>query len=113
VTRSDVERIDDMLEIAGEIAAIVDRGRTSFDGDVVLRRALERCLEIFGEAAKTVSSPVQQTVDIPWSDIARLRDLVSHHYHRVEPGQVWAIATQDIPDAVAALHRWRATQEDS
>ncbi|MEZ5221842.1 MAG: hypothetical protein R2743_10130 [Ilumatobacteraceae bacterium] len=47
-----------MVMAADEIAAIVARGRTAFDDDVVLRRAVERCLEIMGEASKTVSIPV-------------------------------------------------------
>ena len=40
---------------AEEIASIVLRGRSEFEGDVVLRRAVERCLEIMGEAAYDAS----------------------------------------------------------
>jgi hypothetical protein len=40
-----------MVMAADEIAAIVQRGRAAFDDHIALRRALERRLEIFGEAA--------------------------------------------------------------
>jgi hypothetical protein len=49
VSRADVQRVDDMLEVTVEIAAIVERGRGAYDRDVALRRAIERCLEILGE----------------------------------------------------------------
>jgi uncharacterized protein with HEPN domain len=26
-----------------------------------------------------------------------LRIVLAHHYHRVDPGQVWAIATSEVP----------------
>jgi hypothetical protein len=50
VSRSDAHRLADMIMAADEIAAITQRGRGAFDTDVVLRRAVERCLEIIGEA---------------------------------------------------------------
>ena len=53
----------------------------------VLRRAVERCLEIIGEAAKSVSPAVTEAhPEIPWSDLAKVRDRLSHHYHRVDHG---------------------------
>jgi len=50
LTRSDAERLADVLDAAAEIEAIVARGRGAFEADPVLRRALERLLEIIGEA---------------------------------------------------------------
>ena len=87
-----------MVMAANEIAGIVGRGRVAFDEDPALRRALERCLEIFGEAAKSVSHDLRAAhPTIPWSDMAKVRDLLSHHYHRIDPAQLWVIAAQDIP----------------
>jgi len=45
---------------ADEIASIVSRGGAAFDDGVVLRRAVERCLEIIGEAAKSVSPELRR-----------------------------------------------------
>lgn len=93
---------------ADEIASVVARGRPAFDDDVALRRAIERCLEIMGEAAKAVSPSITSAnPEIAWSDMAKIRDRLSHHYHRVDPGQLWAIATVDVPATAAGLRRVR------
>jgi uncharacterized protein with HEPN domain len=104
VSRSDVHRLADMIMAADEIAAIVQRGRDAFDSDIVLRRAVERCLEIIGEASKAMSSDLTDAhPEIPWSDMAKVRDRLSHHYHRIDPSQLWTMATQDVPAAVRLL----------
>jgi uncharacterized protein with HEPN domain len=100
VTRPDEKRLDDVVAATAEIADIVGRGRgrEAFDSDVALRRALERCLEIVGEAAKARSDEVRNAIPgVPWSQVVRLRDLLTHHYHRVEADQLWTTATTDVP----------------
>jgi uncharacterized protein with HEPN domain len=44
-----------------------------------------------------------QLPDVAWRDIARFRILIAHHYHRVDPSQVWTIATIDVPTLVDRL----------
>ncbi len=108
MTRSDPYRLADMLMAADEIAAIIDRGRTAFDEDIALRRALERCLEIFGEAAKSMSHGFRSAnPTIPWSDMAKVRDRLSHHYHRIDSAQLWVIAQHDIPAVAEQVRNFR------
>ena len=108
MSRSDQKRLDDILGVAEEVAAIVERGRDAFDADIALRRALERCLEIIGEAAKALSNDSRHAIaDVPWSEIIRLRDLLSHRYHRIEPDQLWVTAERDIPDLASAVAKFR------
>lgn len=52
VSRPDDERLADIVSAAGEIAEIVGRGHPAFNADTALQRALERCLEIIGEAPR-------------------------------------------------------------
>ena len=93
-----------MVMAAGEIASIVERGRGAFDSDIVLRRAVERCLEIMGEAAKAVSVEFAAAhPEVPWSDMAKVRDRLSHHYHRVDPDQLWTMASVDVPTVLLQL----------
>ena len=54
MTRPSDKRLDDILGIADEVASIVARAKHNFDDDLALRRALERCLGIIGEAAKSI-----------------------------------------------------------
>jgi uncharacterized protein with HEPN domain len=104
VSRSDDQRLADLLDAADELAGIVDRGRESFNADPILRRAAERLLEIIGEAANGLSAETTgRYPTVPWRDITRLRILLAHHYHRVDPGQVWSIAAEHVPAMAAAL----------
>ena len=98
MSRSDQQRIADLLEAADELSAIVARGREAFDSDPVLRRASERLLEIIGEAANGLAeTTTTRYPGVPWRDVTRLRILLAHHYHRVDPSQVWTIASEEVP----------------
>lgn len=90
--------------VADELAVIVARGRDAYEADVAIRRAVERCIEIFGEAAKSLSPAFRDAhPEVEWSDVAKLRDRLSHHYHRIDPAQLWVIATTYVPTAAARI----------
>lgn len=104
MSRSDAERIADIVEAAAEIAAVVDRGKTAWDEDRVSRLAVERLLEIIGESARAMSDDGRSSLPaVPWADVIGLRTLLAHHYHRVDPEQVWVIASVEVPRLVLAL----------
>jgi uncharacterized protein with HEPN domain len=104
VSRSDAERIQDILDAAGELAAVTDAGRDAFLRSPVHQRAAERLLEIIGEASIGLSAATREAhAAVAWRDIARLRNLLAHHYHRIDPAQVWAIATTEVPALAHAL----------
>ncbi|MGH9271910.1 MAG: HepT-like ribonuclease domain-containing protein [Ilumatobacteraceae bacterium] len=110
MTRADDKRLDDIVEVA----AIVARGRAAFDSDIALRRAVERCLEIIGEASKALSDEVRAAIsEVPWREIIRLRDRVSHHYHRIEPDVLWVTAEEEVPQLVGAVLAWRQQDRQS
>jgi uncharacterized protein with HEPN domain len=98
VSRSDDQRAADILDAADDIAAIVKAGRTVYDDDRVRRLAVERLLEIVGESANALSDEFRARYpDVPWRDVIGLRIVLAHHYHRVDPNQVWTIATVEVP----------------
>lgn len=98
MSRRDDERIADIVDAAGEIAEITALGRDAWDKERIRQLAVERLLEIIGEAASSLSENFRaQHPGIPWRDIIGLRIVLAHHYHRVDPGQVWAIATNEVP----------------
>jgi uncharacterized protein with HEPN domain len=95
---------------ADDLAVLVGRGRATFDADPFLQRAAERLLEIIGEAAKAVSDETRARYpDVEWSKAARLRDLLIHGYHRIDPAQVWATAVDHVPALARALHAGPST----
>jgi uncharacterized protein with HEPN domain len=111
VSRPADKRLDDILAAAVEIADIVNRGKNNFDHDVALRRALERGLEIIGEAAKALGDETRVAIsDVPWSEVIRLRDRLSRHYHRIEAEQLWVTAEVDVPRMATAIKDWRTRQ---
>ena len=90
--------------MCARIVHLVDRGRAAFEADVAILPAIERSLEILGEAANQVSD--ERRADFPtieWRDVTRLRVRLAHHCHRVEPDQVWAIADGSVPSVAEAL----------
>ncbi|MGV1009859.1 MAG: DUF86 domain-containing protein [Dermatophilaceae bacterium] len=102
-----------MLMAAEETNDIATRGRTAFDADVALRRAVERCLQIVGEAGKAVSQETRvQHPEVSWTSMARIRDRLSHHYHRIDPDQLWTVATSDIPALVDQPDPCRRAESD-
>jgi len=73
VSRRDDERVADILD-AGEIAAVIELGRDAWDKDRIRQLAVERLLEIIGEAANSLSEDFRaQHPGIPWRDIIGLR----------------------------------------
>jgi uncharacterized protein with HEPN domain len=55
-------------------------------------------LTILGEATKRLSESLRnQNPDIPWKQMAGMRDIVTHHYDEVDPDIVWDIIQSDLP----------------
>lgn len=64
-----------------------------------LRYAIERALEIVGEATSNLSEEVKdRDPSLPWSEMKGLRNIVAHAYHRVDPARVWQVVTRDLPE---------------
>ncbi|MEK6921709.1 MAG: DUF86 domain-containing protein [Nanoarchaeota archaeon] len=61
--------------------------------------AVIRQIEIIGEAVKNIPSPFRKThSDIPWGDIAGMRDKLMHQYFGVDLNTVWKVWTENIPE---------------
>lgn len=97
MSRSDDDQIADIVEACAEIATIVRRGKAAWDSDRIARLAVERLLEVVGESGRAMSEHARQTrPEVAWSDIIGLRTVLAHHYHRIDPEQVWIIASVEV-----------------
>ena len=99
--------LGDMRAYALEVVRFM-RGSTIdyFGPDSQLRRAVERSLEIVGEAAGRVSIPVQEEhPEIPWRQMVGLRNVLAHGYAAVDGVVLWEVASRDISELIAALER--------
>jgi uncharacterized protein with HEPN domain len=61
--------------------------------------AVIRALEIIGEAAKNIPVQVKTRYSqVPWKDMAGMRDKVIHEYFGVDLKRVWSTVNTDIPN---------------
>jgi uncharacterized protein with HEPN domain len=66
--------------------------------DSLVQDAVVRQLEIIGEATKKVSTVFrEQHQAIPWSHMARMRDVLIHHYWEVDLDVLWTTLNRDLP----------------
>lgn len=87
-----------MQEAVADLAMIVERGRTHWEADRFIRLAAQKLVEILGEAAKQVGDEVRTRYpDVPWRDLARVRDVYTHAYHRVDHDLLWEQLVRQLP----------------
>jgi uncharacterized protein with HEPN domain len=61
--------------------------------------AVTRAMEIIGEAVKKIPTSVKNRYSqIPWKDMAGMRDKVIHEYFGVDLKRVWSTIKKDIPN---------------
>ena len=66
--------------------------------------AVERGLEILGEAARRISGEFQQAHrEIDWRNTIGLRNVIAHRYEQVQQDRIWSIVTVDLPRLLAKL----------
>lgn len=71
-----------------------------------MRRAVERAIELIGEAASHVSDSTRALhAHIPWRKIVGQRHVLIHGYGDVDDELVWNLVEKEIPKLVADLER--------
>ena len=74
------------------------RSYEEFKNNRMLQDAVIREIEIIGEATKNLSAEFRDKYpEIPWRQMAGMRDKLIHGYFGVDLGAVWDTATKDIP----------------
>ena len=72
--------------------------------DRKLQLAVERAVEIIGEAARLVSPAFKtQHSEIPWPQIISQRNVLAREYGEISQDRIWLVATQRIPDLIGQL----------
>ena len=98
----DIESVIDEIEI---IKLRVQNNFLIFKEDFVLKRAIERDLEIIGEAVRKVTD-INPTISLSSTKkIIGLRNIISHAYDSIEDELIWGIIQKDIPILLEEVRR--------
>lgn len=108
MSRDERERLRDIKDAITAIREHVERGHAEFSSldDPLVHDALLYQFVVIGEAVKNLSDATRQrATEIPWNDVAGLRDLIAHEYFRIEMDRVMAIVDRDLAPLEAAIDR--------
>ncbi len=90
----------DIESVIEEIESIKQKTQNdfrNFSDDIILQRAVERDLEIIGEATRKMME-INPALQITASkNIIGLRNIISHAYDSIEPEMLWGIIQKNIP----------------
>jgi uncharacterized protein with HEPN domain len=97
--RRDAAYIWDMLEAAEAVRRyIAGYDLVRYEQDRQVRSAVERELEIIGEAARRLSPEFRAAhPDLPWTSIVAQRNMLAHEYQRIENARIWKVASDLLP----------------
>jgi uncharacterized protein with HEPN domain len=89
--------IESVIQEIETIKSKTENNFNTFKADIILQRAVERDLEIIGEAIRKI---VEEEPNIQISsakNIIGLRNIISHAYDAVEPEMIWGIIQNNVP----------------
>ena len=85
-------------EIDSASAAVRGVDFNAYRDNYMLRRAIERALQIISEAPRALPSDLlAQHPDAPWDAIIGIGNVLRHDYHAIDAKRLWEIATGDLP----------------
>jgi len=100
--RRDRDFLSDGKEAILRINAYIEKlSYEEFLEDIKTQDAVVRNLEIIGEATKNISEELKiRYPQLPWKDLAGVRDKLRHHYFGVNLDIVWNIVEKELPEIV-------------
>jgi len=95
----------DMVHYARQTVEIsAGKSLDDLNNDRVFAMAIERSIEIIGEAANNVSEAFkQQHTDIPWAQIRGQRNVIAHMYREIDYVRIWQTVSVSLPELISVL----------
>jgi uncharacterized protein with HEPN domain len=79
---------------------------TEYLNSPMLQDACERCVEVVGEAAGSVSEVFRaQHPEVPWKKIKGMRNILIHQYGAVVPQTVYETVKTELPIIITTLRK--------
>lgn len=80
--------------------------RNAFLDDAKTQSAVLHQLLLLGEAVKRLTDDFRNAhLDVPWKQIAGMRDVLIHQYDVVDPEEVWVTVRDELPPFIARVER--------
>jgi uncharacterized protein with HEPN domain len=93
-----------ILDAINDVRDYTAAGWDAFSSERMRQDAVIRKLEIIGEAVKQLSvDTCQRQPEIPWRQIAGMRDRLTHAYFAVDIRLVWRVVEDDLDRLEAAV----------
>ena len=104
--RNPLQRVRDILDAARAIRSFVEgMDESAFRVDRRTLDAILRNLTVIGEAARHVPEDFRARFrEVPWLEMADMRNVVVHEYFGVDVEILWQTATRDVPELEALLN---------
>ncbi len=100
----DTDLLHDLLDHGRETLQLVGGlSEDRFARDRLRRLAVERLVEILGEAASRLDPRTRRAVEHDWDGLKALRNFIAHQYGKVEAGHLLRIVRKQLPDLVRTL----------
>jgi len=100
VRREFLDYVEDIVEAMKDAMSFVEgMDYEDFAKDKRTAYAVIRAIEVIGEAVKKVPISVRKRYpEIPWKEMAGMRDKVIHEYFGVDLRIIWKTVKEDIPN---------------
>jgi uncharacterized protein with HEPN domain len=108
MSRDEQERLRDIKDAIAVIREHLANagGASAAKEDPLLHDALLFQFVVIGEAVKHLAPEMRESApEIPWADVAGLRDLIAHEYFRIDIHRVLEIVDRDLPPLEQAIER--------
>ncbi len=105
--RGFIESLSDILEAVKRIRIYTSgMDYETFMDDMKTRDAVVRNLEIIGEASKNVKNDFREkSPEVPWKEMAGMRDKLIHQYFGVNYEIVWTIIHEELPQVFDSINK--------
>lgn len=98
MTDRDLPYLQHVIDACADISEFVAQGRAEAAKSKLVLNGVVRQLLVVGEAVKRISPETKALApNVPWKQIAGMRDRLVHDYFDIIPEQVWNAAFNDIP----------------